>query len=125
MITNYQNRYKVALKKSVDYMRLRYEKCMQHRAYKDPLQRINEKYIMIDNYVKSATNSINNKITISKKEFTNRITKLDALSPLKTLSRGYGIISKENKTVKQAKDLKTGDKINIRFIDGEKEAEVI
>lgn len=122
---NYQNRYRIALKKKVDYMKLQFEKCMQMRCYKYPLEQINEKYLDLDRQIKKVTDSISNKIIISKKDFTSVITKLDALSPLKTLARGYNITSKENKIVKSAKELKKGDKISIRFADGEKDAEVV
>ena len=65
---------------------------------------------------------MNKKIIMAKKDFSNSLSKLDALSPLKTLSRGYSITMKDNKAIKKAKDLKTGDKINIKFTDGEKSA---
>ena len=53
------------------------------------------------------------------------ISKLDALSPLKTLTRGYSITEKDNKIVNSAKDLKVGDKIDIKFVDGKKQATVL
>ena len=105
MIRNYQTRYKIALKKNVQFMRLRFEKCMQSRVYKEPIQAINERYIYLDSIIKSLTNSINNRLNVSKKDFATSITKLDTLSPLKTLARGYSIVSKENRVIKSAKDL--------------------
>ena len=124
-ISNYQNRYRIALKKKVDYMKLAYEKCMSARCYKEPLEQINEKYINIDREVKKLKDIITNKLTISQKDLVNSMTKLDALSPLKTLARGYSIAKKEDQIIKKAKDLKAGDKITIRFSDGEKNAEII
>lgn len=124
-ISNYQNRYRIALKKKVDYMKLAYEKCMGARCYKEPLEQINEKYINIDREIKKMQDLITNKLTISQKDLSSSITKLDALSPLKTLARGYNIAKKEDKIIKKAKDLKAGDKITIRFSDGEKNAEII
>lgn len=45
--------------------------------------------------------------------------KLDALSPLKTLARGYGVVFDENdKHVDSAKKLKTNQKIKLRMKDG-------
>ena len=35
------------------------------------------------------------------------------------------LLFKDNKIVKSAKDLKTGDKINVRFVDGERQATVL
>ena len=48
-------------------------------------------------------------------------SKLDALSPLKTLARGYGIIQKNGNVVKSVKQLKVGDKIDIRLSEGKAE----
>ena len=49
----YNNRYKVALKKKIELMRLSYEKCMARPAYKNPTQKINEQYMVIDMKVKA------------------------------------------------------------------------
>lgn len=122
MIRNYQNRYRVALKKNIEYKKLRHEKCMQSRAYKEPMQMINERYIALDAHVRDIINSINSKIVLSRKDFVNAVTKLDALSPLKTLSRGYSITTKGDKIVKSTKDLNSGDNISIRFVDGDRSA---
>lgn len=43
---------------------------------------------------------------------------LDALSPLKVLSRGYAVALKDGKTVKTAVELQKGDSINLKFADG-------
>ena len=69
-IMNYQNRYKAALRKKVDYMKLQFEKCMSARCYSNPLDKINERYIAIDNQVKSMNDSISKKIIICKKDFS-------------------------------------------------------
>ena len=123
-LRNYQNRYRLALRKKIELAKLRFEKCMQSRVYKEPLQGINDKYMLVDSFIKSISNDMNKKFMIAKTDFSNSLSRLDALSPLKTLSRGYSITMKDNKAVKKAKDLKTGDKINIRFSDGEKTATV-
>lgn len=46
--------------------------------------------------------------------------RLDALSPLRTLSRGYAVVFAESPTrvVQEAKGLSVGDRIQIRFQDG-------
>lgn len=68
-IRNYQTRYRVALKKKVEYMNLQFEKCMQSRCYKEPLENINEKYINIDMLVKGLSDNISKKMMICKKDF--------------------------------------------------------
>lgn len=103
---------------------MRYEKCMASRAFKEPLQRINENYIRLDMYVKSMQHSIINKYKDSKNEMVTLVSKLDSLSPLKTLTRGYCIAQKEDKIVKSIKDIKKDDEINLKFIDGQKKVKV-
>lgn len=121
-ISTYRNRYKLALKKKVEFMRLRYEKCMTKRVFKEPLQYINEQYIRIDMLQKNIENSIKRTVEGKRTDLIKNISKLDALSPLKTLNRGYSITSLNNKIIKSAHDLKAGDNIKLKFIDGEKSA---
>ncbi len=58
----------------------------------------------------------------TKQRYTLLLSKLDALSPLKTLERGYGIVKLNDKAVTSIKDLKKDDLINIELKDGSKEA---
>ncbi len=58
----------------------------------------------------------------TKQRYALLLSKLDALSPLKTLERGYGIIKLDDKAVTSIKDLKKDDLINIELKDGSKEA---
>ena len=117
----YNNRYKVALKKKIELMRLSYEKCMSRPAFKNPTQKINEKYMLIDMKVKTLQNSIQLKLKEARTNFVKEAAKLDSLSPLKTLTRGYSIVSnaESGKIVKSVKDVNKDDKIKIRLIDGE------
>ena len=58
----------------------------------------------------------------TKQKYALLLSKLDALSPLKTLERGYGIVKIGDKAVTSIKDLKKDDLINIELKDGSKEA---
>lgn len=120
----YENRLKILLKRKTEVMRLRFEKVMASRVYKDPLKRINDKYLEVDKFTKEIENLGKNKLQKVKSEFSNVIAKLDTLSPLKTLVRGYSITEKDGRVVSSSNDLKSGDCLNLRFIDGSKEAVV-
>ncbi len=50
--------------------------------------------------------------------------KLDALSPLKVLERGYSVVKDEKGIVKSVKKLSEGERIHVRFTDGTADAEV-
>ena len=121
----YNLRLKNALKKKIDIMKMRYEKCMRSRVYTDPLKNINDQYLKLDILLKSMTNSVLTKIQKSKTEATKNIAKLDALSPLKTLSRGYSIVQKNDKVIKSVNELNKDDIISLRLADGSKDAKII
>ena len=115
-----EKRLKNALKSKTQVMRLRFEKCMNSRVYKEPLQKINDNYLLLDKIVKNIENIEIKKIKDCKLLMTKNITRLDALSPLKTLTRGYSITSlKESKLIiKDVNDVKTGDLVEIRVENG-------
>lgn len=124
-LEGYNNRYKLALKKKVEFMKLRYEKCMNSRVFKEPLQKINEKYILIDMKVKSIQNSMTAIYNKKKTEMVKHVAKLDGLSPLKTLTRGYSIVQMDGKVISSVSQLKKDDEIDIRLTDGTSRAKIL
>lgn len=125
-IHKYDARYKNALKKKLELMRLRYEKCMENRVFKDPLQKLNERFINIDMIVKQMQKSITSQLNEKKVKMVELITKLDSLSPLKTLSRGYSLTTDRNgKVVNSVEKIKKDDELTIRFKDGSTNVKVI
>ena len=122
----YNTRYKNEKKKKIQLMRLSYEKCMARQAYKNPTQKINEQYIIIDMKVKTMQNKIQLTLKEERTKFIKQVSKLDTLSPLKTLARGYSIVTDNSKKIiKSVKDLKENQNINIKLADGEKQAKVL
>lgn len=124
-LIDYSFRYKQALKKKIEIMKLRYEKCMSLRVFKEPMQNINEKYMLIDIGVRNIREYMMNKLKSEKSRQMELISKLDALSPLKTLARGYSIVQSGTNVIKSSKDLKQGDEISIRFSDGKANAKIL
>ena len=123
-INTYQDRLRNSLIKKLELKKLRYEKCIISTVFKDPLRKINDSYLKIDNYIKQLENTIKTKQEREKTKYIELISKLDTLSPLKTLYRGYSITEKDGKIVKNKEELKRGDIIDIRFVDGQKQAKV-
>ena len=82
-------------------------------------------YVYAVSYIKTMENSIKNKHQQAKLNFAQNVAKLDTLSPLKTLTRGFSITEKDGKIVKSTSDLQKEDKINIKFFDGEKQAKIL
>lgn len=124
-INTYQSRLKISLKKRIELARLRYEKSMNSRVFKEPTRNIQDNYLKVDACVKRIENKMK---LIYKNEETNYaklVSRLDTLSPLKTLARGYCLVERDGDIVKRAQDIDSGEELELRFQDGNKKAKVI
>lgn len=124
-ITNYQKRLRVLLLRNLELMRLRYQKCMASTVFKEPTRQIQDRYLRLDTLLRSLTTEINNKLKQEKSIYVELVAKLDALSPLKTMARGYAIAQKDGKVIKSVNDLKQDDVIDLKLCDGTKQAKVL
>lgn len=123
-IQSYQDRLRMSLIKKVEVMKLRYDKCMASVVFRDPLRKINDNYIKIDNYIKRLDNLIKIKKEKETTRYAELVAKLDTLSPLKTLYRGYSITEKDGNVIKSVKELQPGDCVKIRVTDGKMSATI-
>lgn len=65
-------------------------------------------------------------VTKAKRDiFIRNVDKLTILDPLLTLKRGYSIAKRDAKVISSAKDVKTGDELDIEFDDGTVNTKVI
>lgn len=114
------------LNKKIEIMAQRYKRVMNSIVFKNPTNGIRQRAMSVDVYVQRIENAIQIKNKNVKINLTKLISKLDGLSPLKTLSRGYSIVqNKEEKVIKSVNDVKSGDKINLILTDGNVDAQVI
>lgn len=121
----YQNRLKMSLKRKTERMRLQLEKCMNSIVYKEPFGKVNHCYLQIAQLAKQIENAMDKKMKEKKMKFAKEVTKLDVLSPLKTLSRGYCIAEVNDKIVTRAEKLKSDMQIDLKFQDGEAKAKIL
>lgn len=64
-------------------------------------------------------NLIFNKLEKSKFIFEQYLEKIEALNPIKVLSRGYSVTNCKNKTIKSIKNVNIGDEVRTILNDGE------
>ncbi|MBQ3181845.1 MAG: exodeoxyribonuclease VII large subunit [Clostridia bacterium] len=80
----------------------------------------------VDTLVNNALISINNTINEKKNSLVKNVTKLDALSPLKVLSRGYSLATDtDGNVISSVKSAKSGKEFLIKFSDGDAKGKFI
>ena len=93
--------------------------------FRSPVCIIDEMFNTVDSLYSGISDIISNRLYDEEKKLAAACAKLDALSPLKVMSRGYSIAVKDNVIIKNADELNKGDIITVRFSEGEKECEVL
>lgn len=109
----------------IDDQRVRLNYFSERLKFRSPVCIIDEMFNTVDSLYSGISDIISNRLYDEEKNLAAACAKLDALSPLKVMSRGYSIAVKDNVIIKNADELNKGDKITVRFSEGEKECEVL
>ena len=113
----------IAIKNYIDRKRQYVEKLKAAKLEKVPLDKINRYRIIIDNLLSKSESSIKYKVEKYRTRCIRSISKIDALSPLKTLTRGYSVTeNSDGKVIKSISDVNKDENIRIKLIDGKIEA---
>ena len=103
----------------------RLEMIKERLRYRSPSMLIDQKIQTVDTLMTSALLSAQRKLDSETARLSSTAARLDALSPLKVMARGYSIVTKDEKVVASSKVLKKGDRITVGFSDGERKCEVL
>ena len=97
------------------------------RLYKNPLPLRIQQYEQQLEQLKVRLNShMNLTLSLQQKQLAHLCGKLDSLSPLKVLARGYSITqNQQNFTIRSMKDVNVGEQIKTRLTDGNIISQVI
>ncbi len=124
-INTLNERARLSLKKKLELLKMKYQNLMSSKVFTDPVQNMQNNYLKLDGFIKQMENAMILKQKEAEKSFQNMVSKLDALSPLKTMVRGFSIVEKDGKIIKSSKDLKENDEITIKLIDGSRNAKIL
>lgn len=98
----------------------------QSRAMASPLNLIQDRRMNVAFLSERADRLAQAKLTAVRSAMAEFCAKLDALSPVAVLARGYTMVQDEKgQVVTSAKHLSAGDCITLRFEDGQKQAEIL
>ncbi|RLA07266.1 MAG: exodeoxyribonuclease VII large subunit [Gammaproteobacteria bacterium] len=102
----------------------RLQLCQSIIVQSSPLLRIRRQREALAVINSNNVNSMKQRILVARHEFALQAKSLDALSPLRTLARGFAKITKNAKLVSSISQLTKGDEIDITLSDGSKQARV-
>lgn len=123
-IESCERRLKSLTENRLHFAQYELDKITGSAVFSNPLSIIKCKSEITDKLFNRLTDVYKNRLIAADKTVSNLSAKLDALSPLKVLARGYAVIESGDKTVKSCKELNSGDKISITFTDGAVNAQV-
>lgn len=89
------------------------------------IHKLSQAQICKDNALQRLNQSFRSQLHNKRQVFSLAAQKLDTLSPLKTLSRGYAVVSFEGNRVIKSKGLKTNQQIDTYFSDGSIKSTII
>ena len=143
-----ESRANLAINKKLDENKAKLEAIVSKRLFKNPREIYAPKEMMLDNIVNRLEHSSdslimknNAKLDLIKnsKVFKNpqeifakqkesyllQFSKLEILNPLNTLKRGYTLAKSDGKVISSSKQLKSGDELEVEFMDGNVNTKVI
>ena len=125
---NYVSALKTALDNAIetDIKEKQYnlEQLTKSSVLKNPEKIIENCELYLDTIITKININFKDIFTKCSSDFAMLCSKLDSLSPLKVLARGYSIAKKDENIIVNSKDLSVGDGISIQFADGNVKAEI-
>ena len=96
------------------------ERAARYRALQDPMTYVDDKRMVLDYQRDKLAAGLTAALSREREGFARLTAKLDALSPLKVLGRGYAIPQREDgRVVRSVADVAAGDSLRLRVADGE------
>ena len=124
-ISSMSSRLKIGLSNKLSRSRRELDSIRSKRVFREPKMLLDDKNMRLSHVIDMIDRSYSLILSEKKSALGEQISRLDALSPLAVLSRGYSVVFDENgKMIRSISDTRTGDKIKIRVQDGSIDAEV-
>lgn len=98
--------------------RLRLEALDKRRKLRTPKGYIQDKRYQLEHVSGQMVSAMQRILAADRQRFVEQAAYLDAYSPLKVLSRGYSVVTKDNAVVSSSAKLRKEDEILVRFAKG-------
>lgn len=115
-----------AMGRRLEAARRELDRASQCRALQNPMNYVDDKRMLLDYQREKLASGLTASLSRERERFAALASKLDALSPLKVLGRGYAIPQKEDGgVVRSTTDVIPGDALRLRVADGEISCKVV
>lgn len=104
--------------KKVEMYRQKLTLVKDNKLLSSPYEYLNERAMTLNLIEQKLAAAMDKRLTEQKNRYIRLTAMLDALSPLKVVSRGYSLASKDGKIVKSVKLVEVGDTVTTRLSDG-------
>ena len=115
-----ETRLRQAVEREIRLLRQRVSDAGSKRVLQSPKNYIDDKRLLIDHSHDRLLAAMQRRVYTNREKYVRLAAALDAMSPLKVLSRGYAIARKaDGEIVKKAADVAPGDLISVRLKEDE------
>ena len=122
--SNLKNTVLSYTRRTIKEKRLKLDTIAEHRIFKEPAMLIDDRKNVILNIAEKIDTLTKISTERKKNAFLHTVSKLEALSPLAVLSRGYAYATSGENIIRSVDDIVCGDKINVVFSNGSATATV-
>lgn len=125
-IINLQARLVKHFRTELTANRLRLDKCLQSKALQNPRFLLQDKQQLLDQYMQRLELSMRQLQTVKRQQLALQLAKLDMLSPLAVLSRGYSLVQNgEGNIIRHAAQVVPGQQLTVLLAKDALRVEVI
>ena len=119
VLAGFELRASRSMRKQLNTLRERLDVCAQRRVLTDPMTLVDNRRMELDRSRERLASAEEKILAVKRQRFVASTAKLEAMSPLKVLTRGYAIADdKKGNAIRSAGQLHSGDRITLRLSDG-------
>lgn len=124
-VTSYQRYFREEGPKLVEYLRQSLDLLVRDSPLASPGEFLLERREMVDRLSVELEQGLERRLEGEQRRLAVLSGTLDALSPLKVLSRGYAVVTGEQGVLRKASQAAPGERVRIRLAEGSLSAEIL
>jgi len=124
-LDSYIERLNNYIYKELDNYKVRLNNIVSSYVLKNPLANYKVYEEKLDGIISNLVNNINNIVIINRHKYDILLNKLELLNPLSILSKGYSVVTSNDKIISNYKDVKLKDILDIKLYKGNLKVEVL